>query len=490
MTVRDTLWALAAGLGGGNVVVLRSGVRVGAAAFTLGLCLAGPQTAVAAADRGDTGSSTVASGSAASGSDASTAPSARPVTASRSGRGRPTAAVTAPDAAVTIDVGRAATTPPSAPFAASPLINQPWSAPALRQPLTAQADNPSPASPASGTFLRNRRWANSAGSDPASSGTAPAAVMASASVMATPAGAVASLAAPARSAALPGPAAATAAAECGSCWAFGAVHAPSGRQVLAGVRASVAHLFDIVGSRLSGLPANPITDFLSGALWMIRRAVLPVGTGVGQWGTATCVATMDCSGQDLHGANFSGMDLSGVNFTDADLSYADLTEAFAVSANFTEADLSVATLYRADLSFANLNDAQLSGKKLREVNLHGATLIHAEIRAADLTKSDLSNTDLNHALISNSYLGGVNLRDANLADTIIRDESIFHAADLTNANLERAKIFDSYFIYGTKMINANLLGARLIGVGWEGAQWGNTTCPDGSKTNTGCGSDY
>ena len=38
---------------------------------------------------------------------------------------------------------------------------------------------------------------------------------------------------------------------------------------------------DSVGRLLLAFPANPITDFMAGALWLVRRTLFPVGAGVG-----------------------------------------------------------------------------------------------------------------------------------------------------------------------------------------------------------------
>ena len=50
-----------------------------------------------------------------------------------------------------------------------------------------------------------------------------------------------------------------------------------------------------------------------------------------------------------------------------------------------------------------------------------------------------------------------------------------YRANLTNANLTNANLF-----------RANLGGANLTGAILSGAKWANTTCPNGTVTNTGC----
>jgi len=70
-----------------------------------------------------------------------------------------------------------------------------------------------------------------------------------------------------------------------------------------------------------------ITDFLGGGLWLVRRTLVPVGSGVGAWGSASCVSTGDCSGVDLTGADLEGADLSGVDLAGVALASADLAGA-------------------------------------------------------------------------------------------------------------------------------------------------------------------
>ena len=67
------------------------------------------------------------------------------------------------------------------------------------------------------------------------------------------------------------------------------------------VATRIERLMDRVGTWLSSLPGNRVTDFLSAGLWMVRRTLFPVGGGVGMWGSAACVATKDCAGADLKG---------------------------------------------------------------------------------------------------------------------------------------------------------------------------------------------
>lgn len=90
--------------------------------------------------------------------------------------------------------------------------------------------------------------------------------------------------------------------------------------------------------------------------------------------------------------------------------------------NWSECNLIGAVLYRADLSGANLYDADLSVGLLWEIKMS-----YTDLRSADLRYAILQGADLGYADLT--------------------------GADLTNAFL-------------------------------EGVLWGNTTCPDGSNSDT------
>ena len=148
-------------------------------------------------------------------------------------------------------------------------------------------------------------------------------------------------------------------------------------------------------------------------------------------------STCDLTGTDLNGANLSGANLTGAN-----------------------------------LSGAYLNGAYLNGANLSGANL-GANLSGANL-GANLTKANLINANLSSASLYGAYLNGAHLNGANLT-----------RANLTGANLS-----------GANLNGANLSGANLkdttyaSNTTWPTDEyWGNTTCPDGtnSDSNRSCG---
>jgi hypothetical protein len=142
-------------------------------------------------------------------------------------------------------------------------------------------------------------------------------------------------------------------------------------------------------------------------------------------------------GADLRNCDLSGVDLNG-------------------------ADLHNALLGGADLTGANLSGANLSGASLGFANLSGADLSNAVLVGAAMSPTDLVGTDLSGADLSDAYLVGDNLTGANLS-----------GATLTDASLGGATLSD-----------ANLAGANLFGADLSGVFWANTTCPDGTNSNS------
>jgi hypothetical protein len=89
----------------------------------------------------------------------------------------------------------------------------------------------------------------------------------------------------------------------------------------------------------------------------------------------------------------------------------------------------------------------------------------------DFSACDLSGANLSGANLISADLTGTNLSDANLSGANLT------GADLTGANLSRANLT------GANLENAELNSATTL----TGVTWGNTTCPDGTNTDTNGG---
>ena len=186
----------------------------------------------------------------------------------------------------------------------------------------------------------------------------------------------------------------------------------------------------------------------------------------------TCTLTRGgkCVGAKLRGKVKHHGDLRKANLRRADLRFADLR-----GANLQGADLRSANLKYADLRGANLKGAkfQYARAELRKrgnatpscaPNCAGADLIGANLQAARLQGANLRAADLTGANLYTANLTGANLFYANLTAASLFHANLFHA-NLIGANLRAADLY-----------KANL--ANVI--------WGNTICPDGTVTNTGC----
>ena len=237
----------------------RAATRVGAAAFALGLSLAGPQAVdVASADSSDTDST---SASAASGSSGVPGVASRKPTAGRATRaGRSAAAAgsaTREIAVVRAEVPalageRRTINPAAGPRATSATAPM---RPADAMEAANSAPELTPAKPGSVPQSAGRRASRQLAP------VIPAATVvpfSAASDGATPdVGLTVAAAAPALVASLPAPRAMTAA----------------GTGLLVQVNAAVTNWFDSSANWLSGLPPNPVAEFLEGALLLVRRSL-------------------------------------------------------------------------------------------------------------------------------------------------------------------------------------------------------------------------
>jgi uncharacterized protein YjbI with pentapeptide repeats len=205
-------------------------------------------------------------------------------------------------------------------------------------------------------------------------------------------------------------------------------------------------------------------------------------------------AGVDWSGCDLAGANLGGAVLTG-----ADLSGADFTNANATGAQLTSADLSGATFTNTDLDNATVTGANLTGTDLTTAqltNLQSGSITGAPVLPsgwviynayligpyANLTAAELAGLTESDGVLQGANLTGADLTSASLpfADLI--------GTNLTAANLTGASLADSDLTQ-TILTDANLTNASLDGANFDttaitGVIWSNTTCPDGSNSNS------
>jgi uncharacterized protein YjbI with pentapeptide repeats len=127
-------------------------------------------------------------------------------------------------------------------------------------------------------------------------------------------------------------------------------------------------------------------------------------------------------------------------------------------------------------------------KKLINVSSNcGLGGVWPNLGAVVLDAKNLAGFDLSSVVLTNAKLRGADLSGANLTGALLR-------ADFTNANLSGANMScvnaSLANVTGANLSNANLSNAGLnSSFGWgsatlTGVIWSNTTCSDGTKSNT------
>ena len=127
--------------------------------------------------------------------------------------------------------------------------------------------------------------------------------------------------------------------------------------------------------------------------------------------------------------------------------------------------------YLSYMGFINQNPPPIVN--LDGADLSGAELSGFELSGADLAKVDLTNANLKDADLNSAYLAGANLTGANLTNVNLRFAKLYNYNPQSNQPLEVVNL-----------TNANLKGADLTGADLTRAIWSNTTCPNGTKSNT------
>ncbi len=223
-------------------VTINNGVRVGAAAFVLGLSLAGPQAAgVASADGRGSDSSTVSAGPAATDTGGDPAPGSR--NANRAPRSPSVVGSTRPGADTDPETAHPNRHPAIKPAAASRSVAPPPAA-VVADANAVAVSNPAPLRAALRSVAREAATPRPAVNAPGQ-GVIPAATAASAT---------------------PAPC-----ATCGAVTPSQLIPAPAAAIAQAG--AKIDELFARVNDLLASLPANRITELLSGTLLLVRRSL-------------------------------------------------------------------------------------------------------------------------------------------------------------------------------------------------------------------------
>ena len=182
-------------------------------------------------------------------------------------------------------------------------------------------------------------------------------------------------------------------------------------------------------------------------------------------------------GMDLHGINVAWSDLSRVNGgCDPDLPRTNLGGAVAYRALFVQAKLCDAILVKADLHGSDLSGAALEDASLNGANLSWVNLTGAGAAFAPFDDANLSNAIWRDGAANGASFDGADLHRIDFGGTDLRSTS-FVGTDLRYARLN-----------GVDLSNADLTGANWRGAtGVASATFSNTTCPDGTNSDTNTG---
>jgi uncharacterized protein YjbI with pentapeptide repeats len=108
------------------------------------------------------------------------------------------------------------------------------------------------------------------------------------------------------------------------------------------------------------------------------------------------LATNQCPGCNLSGANLANANLRFANLVSANLSGANLSGASLIGANLNDANLTGADLKSAKLNGARMMRTNLNGARLVEANLLGANLIGASLNGAKLHSANMPDGNLHN----------------------------------------------------------------------------------------------
>jgi len=163
--------------------------------------------------------------------------------------------------------------------------------------------------------------------------------------------------------------------------------------------------------------------------------------------------------------------------------------------NLRKAKFTGAVLHGADLRGADLRGADFRGAKLPHADFRGAKLAGTRFEAVKRAGKVANGDNYNCNQFQGSYLPDANFTDTNgtsyynSAGTYVAPAN-FACAYLSNANFTDANysyvIFEGAYLASSNFTGANFTGADFTGAYLGGVTWSNTTCPDGTVTNTGC----
>jgi len=193
-------------------------------------------------------------------------------------------------------------------------------------------------------------------------------------------------------------------------------------------------MFSKKGKKLSG--ARVVADFSVRINEADKNAVYA--------GIATDLSGLDFSNRDLRGACFVGANVQDCNFTGATLNATTFEGADASRANFTGASARDANFKAAKIESAIIKDSDFTRAYMPHARVHDLDRDEVFAEVGEGGVLNISGSNFNFADLSNSDLDGAKIKD-----------SKFNHADLSGVSLAGADI------QRCKMRHANLTGAIL-----------------------------
>ena len=261
---------------------------------------------------------------------------------------------------------------------------------------------------------------------------------------------------------------------------------------------------DLAGANLNGaeLTGATLAGTSSGYVTGIPAA-LP--TGWEPSGGYLVGPDADLAGANLAGANLDAADLAGADLRGAELARADLNGADLAGADLSDTDLERANLDGALFDGADLEGGDLAGAELADANMTGADLSSADLDVVvsggvvgtpgplpsgwSVTDgylvgpdADLAGANLSGVRLYAADLSGADLSDADLAAVDLSLAELA-GADLAGADLAGADLFETD-LTGADLSETDLTGADLWGATTTTTLWSETTCPDGTDSDS------
>jgi uncharacterized protein YjbI with pentapeptide repeats len=207
----------------------------------------------------------------------------------------------------------------------------------------------------------------------------------------------------------------------------------------------------------------------------------------------------------LQGADLGNSDLRYRNFKDANLSNSyfvgGLTANGITLSRFGHNDVTNANLSNVHFDLASVSGQDFTTAAFVDTsNFHNKDLTTLHLDSVQFSNSNLSGVNLSgwvlgcapntaQTTIINSNVAGANL--SNLDDTSVLTCTAapdFSLSNFSGTNFTNAKLINIAFnnanLSNVNFTNVDLTGASLSGATITGVTWFNTTCPDGTNSNS------